>query len=781
MIMWKLDNIHAENLCAFKELDYTLEQGVTTLVFGNNLDNDSQKSNGSGKSALIETIAIGIGGTPLRKIKNEEIINDAADECFIRLEFLNDSSTEVFVIERKISRKSASVVKCSIIRDGRPVETDEAVRSSVSEYDKYILEKLGINKDELYNNFVLSKHKFQDFLSCSDKDKKEIINRFSNGILVDKAIEKLEEDMVPLQNELNEANLNVANIDGRVSMLQEQIEAEENAKEERAKTKLQKIEEKESLIVSKRAEIRKYNEDIDSINAALDHLDNVDGNLQTIEENDKIAPNEAVERIAALFKEASISGLSDWKQNIAEKEQSILSLEKKLEENDASVSVVESQLNGLKEDYDTLSEDYKKFSSKYPGRLKEYDDTIALQQQEIVSLTESVRQNTRDKRSLNIAIEELKTKLAGTIKCPKCSHEFLLSDKDFNVEEAEKELALNKQKVSDLDSHIKGQNDSLAEYENQVDKVKSLKSKLREENMNWEEKLSSVQSSINRLKSKTNDLNLFQKTTSDKIAMIQGDLNNIRKKIFDEAFNLLDDEINKKERAIKQLKETISTTEGSIDTLQQTIKELKEASDNEIIESLRLRLKEFLKKSVDAVSEKSKIEVKLNALKEQGQRFVEFKTYLANTKIEALSKITNEFLKSIGSDIRIRFSGYTILKTGKLRDKISISIIRDGIDSGSFGKLSEGEKARVNLANILAMHKLINVNCDGDKGLDLLVLDEILEAVDENGLANMFSALNHIGITALVVSHGNVAENYPYKLIINKQNGESYINENHRQ
>ena len=777
--MWKLGNIHAENLCAFKELDYTLEQGVTTLVFGNNLDNDSQKSNGSGKSALIETIAIGIGGTPLRKIKNEEIINDAADECFIRLEFLNDSSTEVFVIERKISRKSASVVKCSIIRDGRPVETDEAVRSSVSEYDKYILEKLGINKDELYNNFVLSKHKFQDFLSCSDKDKKEIINRFSNGILVDKAIEKLEEDMVPLQNELNEANLNVANIDGRVSMLQEQIEAEENAKEERAKTKLQKIEEKESLIVSKRAEIRKYNEDIDSINAALDHLDNVDGNLQTIEENDKIAPNEAVERIAALFKEASISGLSDWKQNIAEKEQSILSLEKKLEENDASVSVVESQLNGLKEDYDTLSEDYKKFSSKYPGRLKEYDDTIALQQQEIVSLTESVRQNTRDKRSLNIAIEELKTKLAGTIKCPKCSHEFLLSDKDFNVEEAEKELALNKQKFSDLDSHIKGQNDSLAEYENQVDKVKSLKSKLREENMNWEEKLSSVQSSINRLKSKTNDLNLFQKTTSDKIAMIQGDLNNIRKKIFDEAFNLLDDEINKKERAIKQLKETISTTEGSIDTLQQTIKELKEASDNEIIESLRLRLKEFLKKSVDAVSEKSKIEVKLNALKEQGQRFVEFKTYLANTKIEALSKITNEFLESIGSDIRIRFSGYTILKTGKLRDKISISIIRDGIDSGSFGKLSEGEKARVNLANILAMHKLINVNCDGDKGLDLLVLDEILEAVDENGLANMFSAINHIGVTALVVSHGNVAENYPYKLIINKQNGESYIDENH--
>ena len=779
MIMWKLNDIHVENLCAFKELDYTLEQGVTTLVFGNNLDNDSQKSNGSGKSALIEAIAIGIGGTPLRKIKNEEIINDAADGCFIRLRFLSDSSTEEFIVERKISRKSASAVKCSIIRDGRPVETDEAVRSSVSEYDKYILEKLGINKDELYNNFVLSKHKFQDFLSCSDKDKKEIINRFSNGILVDKAIEKLEEDMIPLQRELNEANLNVANIDGRVSMLQEQIEAEENAKEERAKTKLQKIEEKESLIVSKRAEIRKCKEEIDSTNAALDRLDNVDGNLQTIEEDDKITPNEAVERIAALFKEASIAGLSDWKQNIIEKEQSILSLEKKLEENGASVSVVESQLNGLKNDYDNLNEDYQKFSSKYPDRLKEYDDTINSQQQEIVSLTESVKQNIRAKRNLNVTIEELKTKLAGTIKCPKCSHEFLLSDKDFNVEEAEKALVEQEKAVSALDSCIKEQNSNLVEYENRIDKTKSLKIKLREENTNWEEKLSSVQSSINRLKSKINDLNLSQKTISDKIAMIQDDLSNVRKKIFDEAFDLLDDEIGKKERTIKKLEETISATEGSIETLLQTIKELKESSDTGVIESLRLSLKEFMKKSTKAVSERSKIESRLNALKEQGQRFVEFKTYLANTKIEALSKITNEFLESIGSDIRIKFSGYTILKTGKLRDKISISIIRDGVDSGSFGKLSEGEKARVNLANILAMHKLINVNCDGDKGLDLLVLDEILEAVDENGLANMFSAINHIGVTALVVSHGNVAENYPYKLIINKQNGESYIDENH--
>ena len=56
--MWTLRQVYAKNLCAFKQLDYTLLQKHTTLIFGNNMDNDSQGSNGSGKSAMLEAIAI---------------------------------------------------------------------------------------------------------------------------------------------------------------------------------------------------------------------------------------------------------------------------------------------------------------------------------------------------------------------------------------------------------------------------------------------------------------------------------------------------------------------------------------------------------------------------------------------------------------------------------------------------------------------------------------------------------------------------------------------------
>ncbi|MCS2956846.1 hypothetical protein NXX53_06095 [Bacteroides salyersiae] len=49
------------------------------------------------------------------------------------------------------------------------------------------------------------------------------------------------------------------------------------------------------------------------------------------------------------------------------------------------------------------------------------------------------------------------------------------------------------------------------------------------------------------------------------------------------------------------------------------------------------------------------------------------------------------------------------------------------------------------------------------------------KAVDEAGLASMFAALNKLELTALIVSHGNIAESYPHVLKIIKENGESRI------
>ena len=67
------------------------------------MDNDSQGSNGSGKSAMLEAIAIGITGETLRRIKMDEIINDAEDEATVSLLFQNNTTGQYLSIPASVT------------------------------------------------------------------------------------------------------------------------------------------------------------------------------------------------------------------------------------------------------------------------------------------------------------------------------------------------------------------------------------------------------------------------------------------------------------------------------------------------------------------------------------------------------------------------------------------------------------------------------------------------------------------------------------------------------
>lgn len=771
--MWKLHRIVAENLCAFRELDYYLSQGVTTLIFGDNRDNDSQQSNGSGKSALIECIAVGLTGNPLRRIKNEEIINDKADECWIQLQFTNDGSNEVFNIERQLFRKGASIVTCSIERDGKLVETDEAFQPSVDAYNKYILEKLGISRDELFNNFLLSKFKFQDFLSSSDREKKDIINRFSNAVLVDQAIEKLAEDKVPVASELREAELEIAGIDGRIGMLTEQIATEESNQAEKARTKTEKIASMRQAIGEKHALIRQKREETKETDFVLGKLETADCDIQELESEDH-SLEFYLSKIRAILSPLSIS-LTDWEKVVGDKHTELKALEAEQTKWSNALTIAENKVHTLTTVHDRLKSEYQSFSDTYATKVDGYDEKLKTLDGQIDRMNRDAVQLREERRTLSKAMEELTARLAGTITCPDCGYKFLLADRTFDVVQGTADLEEKNVTFENVTSRIAGCEAKISDIEKEERQIRTDKRSLSAENGIWNDKLEQAVRQIRIATSELEEIRSNQKSVKASISSLWTILQNMCKRVFDEAFDLIDNTSREKERQMKSLQTEIKSAESSIETLEEAIRELDGTSVSELVGSLKTSLKTYRKKSSDAVTRKSDIERRMQRLDGQEQHFAQFKTYLANTKIEALSTITNEFLENIGSDIRIRFSGYTALKSGKVREKISVSLIRDGIDQGSFGKFSAGEAARVNLATILAMQKLINSNAELDKGLDLLVLDEILEAVDENGLSSMFAALNHLGITALVVSHGNVAEGYPHKLVVTKENGESKI------
>lgn len=774
--MWKLKSIEAENLCAFRSLAYTLQQGVTTLIFGNNKDNDSQQSNGAGKSALLECIAVGLTGSPLRKIRTEEIINDAAEQCRIILHLANDASNEELIIARSIPRKGASTVACKLYRGGELVTTDEAVQHSVDAYNKYVLEKLGITRDELLNNFILSKYRYEDFLSSSDKEKKEIINRFSNGILVDEAIACVEEDIEPLSSEQQKIDLELAGIDGRIEMLQEQIAKEVAAGEERGRSREIRIAELEEAIASKREYIRTHKETLTGIDATIAEVDKADKELQALESSDT-SLEECLKAIDAVMTLLPDARRTDWNHTLKLKKEDLLLAQSSLENLDASVNHAEAVLKEKYDAFEKFKVQYTDFVTHYGDKCEEYSTRLQEIEKTLRSLASRLEELRRKRRVISVGIDELSNKLAGSITCPKCGHEFLVAQPNFDIEAGTKELRLRQQQLSEINGNIEAEQNSTEETEMQQSKLNSERRTLDSDRSRWEQELSDHERAVCSATSEVERAEHNRRRTKAEVAAMQDEIDSIRRKAFDEFFGNIDERNAALSREHRKIVEDIRSAECAIETLQETIREVNEMAAEDLTLSLRKTLEQEKQRSMETAKRKFEVDDKVRALEVQRERFVQFKTYLANTKIEALSRITNEFLIGIGSDIRIRFDGYTVLKSGKVREKISISLLRDGVDCGSFGKFSAGEAARVNLATILAMQKLVNANCDDEKGLDLLVLDEILEAVDEAGLSSMFDALNALGGTVLVVSHGNVAEGYPHKLVITKENGESRIGE----
>lgn len=774
--MWHLKNIRAKNLCSFLELEYSPKQGAATLIFGNNLDSDSQNSNGSGKSALIETVAIALTGEPLRKVNVDEIINDSQNDAVITAVLVNNVLGEQMTINRHLSRKQPQVVQ--VIKQYGPYDTDtqEISQASVLDYNKYILDQLGLTKDDIFANFILTARKYKSFLASSDKEKKELINRFSNGILVDESIEKLHEDMDPIRKELGAAEKEVATCTGRVEALSAEIEKAINESAERKADTKTRIQNWRKTIAEKRADIRSAKKSISEVETYLDNLDALDAEMQDLEKS-KSGVDSSLQTIAERFKANSLVLTTDFHQEIE-------TLNSRLKEAQEAAKRVANEVSEMRSSLAATELEYDKSSKALQSQQKENEVSRSKCEARLAKLASAVKrlqskneELTASQRAKNREKSELENQLAGVIQCPKCKHEFTLGE-NLDITSARANLSSI---VKDLDQITKDLAKNDKDYQDTVANGKNereIESALDKERRQIAQDITSAESTINNARQECARYEKKVESTNTTLSEIQDKLSKIRKRIFDEVFEILDNAYKSSENKIKTIEDNIKTLEGSIQSYEKAIEDAQKMSEEDMLASLKKSKEQYQSELQKATANKNEVEGRLNELIAQEATFIEFKTYLANTKISAIAQITNEFLETIGSDIRVALSGYTILKSGKVRDKISVSLLRDGVDCGSFEKFSAGERVRVELASILSMNQLTNLNCEEGKGLDLLIADEVLDSADEQGLASVFKALNKTQITSLVVSHGQVHEGYPNKITVTKSNGVSSIHGN---
>ncbi len=792
--MWKVTYISCTDFISFKDAELEIPQNVCSLIYGLNNDNMQQRNNGTGKSSIIEAIAFGLTGEPLRAVdKVEEIINDHSDTAHVYIELENDFDNTLLTINRTINRKSAQVIECHKYQfsgdDRCEIEQDKTSQPTVLDYNRYILEEIGLTKDDIYSNFILSNNKYKSFFDASDKTKKAMINRFSGADAIDEAIEKLKQDMAPAEFVLNRAKDAKIAVDAKLEVVCNQLSDVQGKKAEWQKEKQERIEALQNQISQKREELRSNKEQIAKANVRLDAIDEAGANIEDMQETD-VDLKKAYQHIVNVFKQYNLSPVKDYVQQSVSIANNILALQERQDNAKKSIAQMQMATNAskshfdkVKTQYDKLKAETEQFNAEDEADLQDIEKDINDVQGKIANGVVELDKLQSEADGLDRDIRQLNNQLHGAIVCPKCQHEFFLGQ-GLSVGAVKGELAVKERVLTRTNEKIQALNNDLQKHkEKQVSFEKEKKdvakeidirnSKLSELSKELRDASADVEEALDKIRNAERTFKRLQ----DDIEAEQGRIDGLMKQMFSEALDIIDNTITRGERYVKTLEEGNVAISASIESFEKTMQEVENSTQDDLISSLNNSKVEYEKALDNANKELETAQKEYDKFVVQENYFVDFRSYLANKKVEAIAGITNHFLELIGSDLRVEMLGYKKLKSGKVRDKITVNLLRNGVDCGSYAKFSGGERARVNLASILGLQKLTNNSAPKGKGLDLLILDEILEASDTTGIESSCKALNKLRATSLLVTQNPISDNDGNTIVVVKENGYSTIKE----
>lgn len=502
--------------------------------------------------------------------------------------------------------------------------------------------------------------------------------------------------------------------------------------------------------------IKQFEIDVDKLNSQIQIY--VDEISKTESENSSEKKQEKINNIELQIEQKNIEVLDfDDKSLLLNNELKVLKSKK-----------TDNEL--LKEDYDTLISEVKKLQLSLEENiqvkkkeLSELDVTFDAKKNiefaEIKSLNisiedkeKTIRQRLDEFKELNKEKSEIENKLLKSIVCPKCEHEFTI-DKDFDI-------VLAKNRLNEIELESKSVKADMEEVATSVQaivkQIDDVKIKIKSIELEQDESKKDIRVEIQKL----NDSNF---THSQEIQSIHN-----RKNDYSLSIMKIDREISSKENEIKLIENNIETVFQEVCGLEKQI----EIINNEDIDS---RKKDYLEAIMKIDKQKIIKEEALEAEKlkkdvtEQWKiNFKNFKSYLANQSIKSIENYTNLYLKEMNSDLSIKIEGYKVDKK-KVTEKITTTIYRSGFEFGSYGRFSGGERARIDMAVILAIQTLINLN--SRNGFNCIIIDEVMESLDSTGLENIIESLDGIDKVVMIVTQNeiNVSGNNLLNLI--KENG----------
>lgn len=371
--------------------------------------------------------------------------------------------------------------------------------------------------------------------------------------------------------------------------------------------------------------------------------------------------------------------------------------------------------------------------------------------QDEINSKKSIEEN---KASIKEAVQlqaDIENQLAGVIECPKCAHKFLIQDKEFSHPEAIARLAEVKELIVDLHSDEKDN-----------EKTTAL---IQQEKIDINTDILAAQSA---LKLQIEKLQQDSLVITNQISTLQ---QNRAKLLAHQQTATI---------AVTSAQEKLTAGETTFENTLKAIEEVNEqiekiaTSQSEKIDELEERLMTYVDEETELKTKWQIILDELKAKEEWYTNFKNFKSYIANQSIKSIEDYTNLHLQQMGTNLSIKIEGYRTLANKKVKEEISVTVVRDGLEEAPYASFSGGERARVDVAVILAIQSLINLNSPSG-GLDLTLIDEVMDSVDELGMQNVIEGLQNVHRTVMIVSQVAINSLQEYTVTIQKKNKISTI------
>lgn len=522
--MLELIKINIKNLASIKEQTYYFKEELATIV-GINKDTSNVnydisdeklirlpllnlKSNGSGKTTIIEALHICLLGSCIReKINLRDLIRNGEESMKIELICKNiQLGLSKIRIIREIFKNQNKTSKVEIFeRKEEEQEEIQIPRTSSEGMDNYILNHyIGLSKEDIDNFFIIQKDKFKSFISLSDQKKKDILSRFTGISNFGFIEEELEEEIKSWRQDKENKEKEISKFEGQKESYQEMIDEIPNQKEfEREKQ--DRIEKIKVEIIKKEEDNKKRKKEIIQFNKEIIKL-----------EEDSIFWKKRQKRYLNYIKNYSF-------------EEQFIKLRKERGDINKEIKEIEEAING--------AEDLKK------GKKKSKDQ-------------------------IEVLINRYKTLLKNLIKCPHCNFEFNPEDntskEDINKvinKELKKENKFNeeiqeiKNDIEELGKLLEIKNKSLEEVGAKIDALNNRKNRIIDIGEYLDSKVLDIQRKIEKL----NDIIENNKSTItfnfDSIKNFKEQIKNIEEENFESAIQNIEKYKNNIKKIDKDIKE----------------------------------------------------------------------------------------------------------------------------------------------------------------------------------------------------------------------------------